>query len=112
MYVKKLNRLPYCVSSNFGVCLNNFLFEIPKDTFTQVAVCLMEEKWKDVIYQLFIVFLLKKSMAFKFTILNSVHLIMFCAMFGLNWICGTEEVKYVKKVYRQADGHQNVIRID
>lgn len=54
-------------------------------------------KWKDMVYQLFNLFLLKKSMAFKFTILNSVHLIMFCAMFGLNWICGTEEVKYVKK---------------
>lgn len=36
-------------------------------------------------------------MAFKFTILNSVHPIMLCAMFGMNWICGSEEVKYVKK---------------
>lgn len=63
-------------------------------------------------YQLLITFLLKKSMAFKFTILNSVHPIMLCAMFGLNWICGTEEVKYEKKVYRQADGYQDVIRID
>lgn len=43
-------------------------------------------------------------MAFKFTILNSVHPIMLCAMFGLNWICGTEEVKYEKKfIDRQMD---------
>lgn len=64
MYVKKLNPLPYCVSSNFGVCLNNFLFEIPKDTFTQVAVCLMEEKWKDMVYQLFIFFSIKEKHGF------------------------------------------------
>lgn len=79
---------------------------------------LMYEKriWKKnrnkMCYQLLVTFLFKKSMAFKFTILNSVHPIMLCAMFGMNWICGTEEVKYVKKIYRQADGHHNLIRID